>query len=107
MTGHARLFLRIYQAKDGDVPDKEAAISIPTLEISVDMLKKYIQRDGNIVKQLGLFEIVGNSTISLQIGTVSLDADISEKGTFCSLESSKSLKSQGVDDDQTLWIYSP
>ena len=86
----------------------EVGLAIPTLEISVDMLKKYIQRDSHIIKQLGLASTFSTHISALQIGIVTLDSDSQssqERGTFCAFEQSKSLKSQGLKDNHTVWVF--
>ena len=75
----------------------------------MDMLKRYIQRDSHIIKQLGLAGVFSTHISALKVGFVSLESDslssLQEKGTFCAFEPSKSLKSQGLKDNHTIWIF--
>lgn len=99
------ILLRVYQdgdCADEDLSKREAAIQIPTLEISVDMLKRYINRDSHIVKQLGILDFSGNLT-NIQIGTLNFDLD-RDKGTFCSFGATASLKGLGLKENDILWL---
>ena len=89
--------MRLYNP-DGD--EVEAAITVPTLEISVDMLKRYILRDSFVVKTLGLFL---SDQESLKVGTVNYD-NIENAGTFCAFEATESLKKIGLEEESIVWV---
>jgi hypothetical protein len=78
---------------------KESAITIPTLEISVDMLRRTIYRDKNIIRTLGLLDTSEKMELSrLQIGSV-------EQNIFSSYSSMESLNAAGLSDKDTVWVY--
>lgn len=91
-----RLFAKNYNGTNSKI----VSFFVPTLEISVDMLKRQLQKDPTVITQLGLLEAFNLS--KLQIGMAMSDGN--EKGLFCAFESSKSLKANDVKADTVLLI---
>ena len=89
-VGQNRIFLKNFEDKT-----KISAIYIPTLEISVDMLKREIQKDKNAVKSLGLAE----AHSILKIGIVA-----EASNTFCAFQGSASLLELKVQQDDQLFV---
>jgi hypothetical protein len=78
---------------------KEASIVVPTLEISIDMLRRCIYRDKGVVKHLGLLENHDRMELSnLQVGTVN-------DNLFSSFSSTDSLTNLGIQEKDEIWIY--
>ena len=72
--------------------DKQSCILVPTLEISVDMLKRLILKDRFAIKALGPLD-----HRCFRVGHY-------ENGLFSPLAQSESLKSLGIEPGQTLYI---
>jgi hypothetical protein len=78
---------------------KEAGITVPTLEISVDMLRRTLSKDKHACKALGLLDQNDKIDISkLQLGK--LDNDL-----FTAYSSIESLSEVGLTDRDTVWVY--
>ncbi len=92
----------MYDSEIGEIPGREAGVSIPNLDISVDMLKTYIHRDSSIVRNLHMQSVANLS--NLQVGTVERE-DPDDKGSFCAFRSSCSLKELGVDNHDVLYLF--
>jgi hypothetical protein len=91
---HVRLFAKNYNKSNSTI----VSFFVPTLEISVDMLKRQIQKDANLVRQLGLLDAFNLS--HLKIGSLMRDGN--DKNVFCAFECSESLIANGVKEDTVL-----
>ncbi|KAJ3319752.1 hypothetical protein HDV06_005953 [Boothiomyces sp. JEL0866] len=89
-----RIFLRLF--RNGEANTVEAGITIPTTELSSDMLKRHIFNDKAVVRQLGL-----NRGQSIQLGTVALQGN---DRCFVAFSAADSLKDQGIENDSVVWI---
>ncbi|KAJ3269861.1 hypothetical protein HDV01_000867 [Terramyces sp. JEL0728] len=89
-----RIYLKIFQKDSADT--LEAALTIPTTELSSDMLKRHIFNDKSVIRQLGL-----NRGQTIQLGTLGLEGN---DRFFCAFSAADSLKDQGVEDDSLVWI---
>ena len=96
-----RLHLKVYDSEIGEIPGRDAGVSIPNLDISVDMLKAFIQKDASIVRNLHLQKLAHLS--NLQVGTVDRE-DPDDKGSFCGFRATCSLKELGVANHDILYI---
>lgn len=75
----------------GDV--KKAGMSVPTFDMSVDMLRSYISKDAGVVKALGI------DGESFQVGT------LTGEDVFCAFRGMESLKMAGVKEDGVVWVH--
>ncbi|KAJ3256779.1 hypothetical protein HK103_005153 [Boothiomyces macroporosus] len=83
--------------KSGEADTLEAGITIPTTEVSSDMLKRLIFNDKAVVRQLGL-----NRGQPIQLGTVALEGN---DRCFVAFSAADSLKDQGIDNDSVVWVH--
>lgn len=82
--------------------DKEAEITIPTTELSVDMLRRCIYQDKNVVKLLGLLD----SGESINLGDLQLGKVVQENSreVFKPFSSTESLAQIGLDAGDSIWV---
>jgi hypothetical protein len=94
------LAVRLFSAENIELGNvKETAITIPTLELSVDMLRQTIYKDKNVIRALGLLDNNEKLELSrLQIGKM-------ENGLFSAYSSIESLNEVGLNDKDTVWVY--
>ena len=76
-----------------------AVLHIPTLEISVDMLKRFIQKDKHALRTLGLLE--SDNFNNMQIGNLMEDGP--ETGTFGAFRLTDSLKMVGLKEEDVIY----
>ncbi len=95
--------------EDHDPFSEEAIpVTISTLDLSIDMLKREILKDPFAIKRLGV--ATQESTVSLHdaiLGTTSRQFTVglvNEMGSFRPFDYTSSLKNLGIKPNSTIWI---
>jgi hypothetical protein len=100
LDGKVCLSLKLFSAEaiEGGL-STEACITIPTLEISVDMLRRTLSKDRQVCKALGLLEQNDKIDFSkLQLGKLT-------DQLFTAYSPIDSLKEVGLSDRDAVWVY--
>ena len=92
---------------------KAVSVSIPTLDISLDMLKRLISKDSYSLIQLGLSshervvqDVICGSIRAFKIGNVTEQGIQNGKGVeFCEWEVEKGLSSFGIKGGEEVWLW--
>lgn len=84
----------------------QVAIYVPTLEISVHMLKRLLLRDYSAMKQLGISAETKKELFTFQIGSL-LDTEIAgdAERPFSVYPLTESLSSLGIQADGVVYLF--
>ncbi|KAJ3345474.1 hypothetical protein HDU91_007340 [Kappamyces sp. JEL0680] len=95
------LNLKVFDSVVGEIPGREAGVSVPNLNISIEALKRYILKDPSIVKNLRIEQAIQPS--DLQLGLVECEGE-TDFGSFVGFRSHSSLQEIGLVNNDTLWV---
>jgi hypothetical protein len=102
--GKLLIHVRRFCPDNPSIHDVGASIQIPTLQISIDMLKRELTKDPHAIKQLGLsssespiHDALFGTTKSFTLGHLS-------HGRFTSLDFTMSLKELGFRNGQEIYV---
>jgi hypothetical protein len=102
--GKLMIHVRRYCPDNLSIHDVGTSIQIPTLQISIDMLKRELTKDPHAIKQLGLLSSENPIHDALFGTTKSFALGILSHGRFTPLDFTMSLKELGFGNGQEIYV---